>query len=200
MNIFIFAGNDANGDYTQIGIDLSKSSYQRKFDCSTEAKAKASLGAALAEDQMGEAVLIDLRSPFIDLDKLNQSHFHTMGNMYNNLLDVPAASQFKTAYLAYADSVCFPDRYFLSNQEICRTSAAYVYGEVHEFYTLEEGRKLREKFIAENNLGISTDLGGEVFKGGSLVGYIGFNGSLLSDVPYGGRDTAKLITDFLTPQ
>lgn len=197
MEQFIFAGYDSNGNLAVKGINLSMTSYQRDFDCSDNDKAKAALGIAMVEDQTRESAFIDLRDKRINFDSLTQLHFHTMGKMYNDVLNVPADTPFKSSYIAYALSIFTPDRYFLSNQAICRNTGMFLGGAVSEFKTLQEGKRLRLNYIDENELGASTDLGGEVYRNGAFVGYFSYGGRLWDDVFYGGRGKPKEIDDFL---
>ncbi len=196
MKIFNFVGYNKQQQQHIIGIDLDKNSYQKTFDCSTPEKADAALGVAIVESQKGKSVMIDLRSEDIDIETLTQWHLHTMGHMYNKILDIPADTTFKSSYLAYAKSACNPDAYHLSNQYICRDSGLFIDGSVDCVKDLAEAKLARSKFIEDNNLGVSTDLGGEVYKEGVFVGYLSYNGELWDNVFYGGQK-GQVIEDFL---
>tara|TARA_Y100001936_G_C16049203_1_gene656657 strand:+ start:774 stop:1394 length:621 start_codon:yes stop_codon:yes gene_type:complete len=189
---FNFAGHDKNRQLHIIGIDLQLSSYQKTFDCSTPDWQNKSLAMAIGERTVGTAHFIDLRDEDIDITQLTQRHLHDMGKMYNTTLDERAKSEFRASYVAFAKSVCQPDTYFLSHQLICRTTGAFIDGHVSRFESVEEGAQQRRMYISENRILASTDLGGDVYRNGLLVGHIDFLGILLDNVPYGGQEYSPI--------
>jgi hypothetical protein len=196
-SIFIFKSTKKNNKQIIVGIDTKKKSYQRIFDTSNIKKTATSLGQIQLEQAAKGSIVINIQDDNIDGSKLTQLHYHRMAELYNETLDVPAGCEFQMAYVAYAISVLFPDEWLLSNQCIDRFGHTFESGEVLTVDNVEDGRLKRRKFIEEEDVGSSTDLGGEVFKNGVIVGSYSYNGRLFSHVGYGGQDRGIELTDFL---
>ena len=145
------------------------------------------------------STLIDLTALNLEKSDVTKERLIAMAMLHLYYLDTMADSSLPLAYVAFMNSVLYPDDQFMALQVISRDTGRFDGGEVINVTSEEAGKKAKLKFNEEYDVGGSTDGGAIVFKNGYLVGSYSYNGRLWSNVHFGGRQPSE-IDKFIKPE